>query len=64
MDSAGVGKINTISQAVFEGMTPKTDKECEQYAKGAKLGGCRCEVDSDCLISKWVNAYLYHIFQT
>ncbi|XP_041357381.1 VWFA and cache domain-containing protein 1-like [Gigantopelta aegis] len=50
MDSAGVGKINTISQAVFEGMTPKTDKECEQYAKGAKLGGCKCEVDSDCLI--------------
>ncbi|ESO88121.1 hypothetical protein LOTGIDRAFT_165858 [Lottia gigantea] len=49
MDAAGVGKINTISQAVFEGMTPKTDKECETW-KGSPLpGGCKCDLDSDCM---------------
>ncbi|XP_050400585.1 voltage-dependent calcium channel subunit alpha-2/delta-2 [Patella vulgata] len=49
MDAAGVGKINTISQAVFEGMTPKTDRECEVF-KGRPLpGGCKCDLDSDCM---------------
>nr|KAI8754030.1 voltage-dependent calcium channel subunit alpha-2/delta-3-like [Biomphalaria glabrata] len=50
MDSAGVGKINTISQAVFEGMTPKSDQDCAEFPKGQLMGGCRCEVDSDCYI--------------
>ncbi|BFY99384.1 hypothetical protein BsWGS_02424 [Bradybaena similaris] len=50
MDSAGVGKINTISQAVFEGMTPKTDKECANFTKGKLMGGCVCDVDLDCYI--------------
>ncbi|PVD23318.1 hypothetical protein C0Q70_16586 [Pomacea canaliculata] len=48
MDSAGVGKIITISQAVFEGMTPKTDEECAKYLPGQRMGGCRCDQDSDC----------------
>ncbi|CAL1539791.1 unnamed protein product [Lymnaea stagnalis] len=50
MDSAGVGKINTISQAVFEGMTPKTDEECANFTKGKLMGGCHCDVDTDCYI--------------
>ncbi|XP_067678444.1 voltage-dependent calcium channel subunit alpha-2/delta-2-like [Haliotis asinina] len=50
MDAAGVGKINTISQAVFEGMTPKTDEECAKFEKGSLLGGCKCNLDTDCLI--------------
>ncbi|XP_059149465.1 voltage-dependent calcium channel subunit alpha-2/delta-2-like [Physella acuta] len=49
MDSAGVGKINTISQAVFEGMTPKEDKDCN-ITHGKLMGGCPCSVDSDCYI--------------
>ncbi|GFR88739.1 voltage-dependent calcium channel subunit alpha-2/delta-2-like, partial [Elysia marginata] len=51
MDSAGVGKVNTISQAVFEGMTPKTTEECAAV-KGPKMGGCPCDVDSDCYIKR------------
>ncbi|XP_070196192.1 voltage-dependent calcium channel subunit alpha-2/delta-2-like [Littorina saxatilis] len=50
MDSAGVGKINTISQAVFEGMTPKNDHDCDDIEVGKKLGGCPCEEDTDCLM--------------
>lgn len=53
MDSAGVGKIITISQAVFEGMTPKTDEECAKYLPGQRMGGCRCDQDSDCYMSKY-----------
>ncbi|RUS88477.1 hypothetical protein EGW08_003735 [Elysia chlorotica] len=49
MDSAGVGKVNTISQAVFEGMTPKTTEEC---IANPKMGGCPCEVDNDCYIKR------------
>ncbi|XP_005108179.1 voltage-dependent calcium channel subunit alpha-2/delta-2 [Aplysia californica] len=52
MDSAGVGKINTISQAVFEGMTPKTDEECMNFTRGNFMGGCKCDVDDDCYIKK------------
>ncbi|CAI9736897.1 Hypothetical predicted protein [Octopus vulgaris] len=48
MDAAGVGKIVTISQAVFEGMTPRTTEECVKM-KGPKPGGCTCNFDEDCL---------------
>ncbi|GFO18775.1 voltage-dependent calcium channel subunit alpha-2/delta-2-like [Plakobranchus ocellatus] len=51
MDSAGVGKVNTISQAVFEGMTHKNEEECNQTTKGPIMGGCPCNVDSDCYIN-------------
>ena len=48
-----MGKINTISQAVFEGMKPKTDEECYNISKtGPWPGGCKCNVDEDCIISK------------
>ncbi|KAL4236042.1 hypothetical protein ACF0H5_004428 [Mactra antiquata] len=51
MDAAGVGKINTISQAVFEGMKKKTDEECHNISQtGPWPGGCKCNVDEDCII--------------
>ncbi|XP_069125986.1 LOW QUALITY PROTEIN: voltage-dependent calcium channel subunit alpha-2/delta-2-like [Argopecten irradians] len=50
MDAAGVGKINTISQAVFEGMTPRTQKECLNISKtGPWPGGCKCNVNENCI---------------
>ena len=53
MDAAGVGKINTISQAVFEGMKPKSDEECLNISStGPWPGGCKCNVDEDCIISE------------
>lgn len=51
MDAAGVGKIVTISQAVFEGMTPRTDEDCFNITKPLP-GGCVCEVDTDCISRK------------
>lgn len=53
MDAAGVGKINTISQAVFEGMKVKSEEECRNFSQtGPWPGGCKCNVDDDCIISK------------
>ena len=49
MDAAGVGKIITISQAVFEGMAARTDEECNNITD-KKPGGCRCQSDDDCII--------------
>ncbi len=51
MDAAGAGKIISISQAVFEGMTNRTDEMCKNIT-GPKPGGCRCYTDSDCIIGK------------
>ncbi|XP_063400495.1 voltage-dependent calcium channel subunit alpha-2/delta-2-like [Mytilus trossulus] len=50
MDAAGVGKINTISQAVFEGMPVISNDECTNASQnGVPLpGGCRCDLDTDC----------------
>ncbi|XP_067936801.1 voltage-dependent calcium channel subunit alpha-2/delta-1-like [Watersipora subatra] len=49
MDAAGVGKIITISQALFEGMTPRNETECEQdYGEGPYPGGCTCIRNEDC----------------
>lgn len=49
MDAAGVGKIITISQAVFEGMLVREDLgECAKF-KELKPGGCPCETDFNCL---------------
>lgn len=51
MDAAGVGKIITISQAVFEGMTNRTTEECLKKSQtGPWPGGCKCNTDSDCII--------------
>ena len=53
MDAAGVGKIITISQAVFEGMTPRTEEECLNISKtGPWPGGCKCIRDENCIIGK------------
>lgn len=49
MDAAGVGKIITISQAVFEGMVPRTTAECEEYHNVTKPGGCVCTHDEECI---------------
>ncbi|XP_052774120.1 voltage-dependent calcium channel subunit alpha-2/delta-3-like isoform X2 [Mya arenaria] len=58
MDAAGVGKINTISQAVFEGMKVKTEEECSNFSlTGPWPGGCKCNVDEDCIIKV---CYLSH----
>ncbi|PAA92856.1 hypothetical protein BOX15_Mlig015658g4 [Macrostomum lignano] len=46
-DSAGSGKIITISQAVFEGMDNKTDG-CNVTGKTKKPGGCPCEEGDEC----------------
>ena len=50
MDAAGVGKIITISQALFEGMTPRNMSDCKRdYGeKGPYPGGCLCKRDEDC----------------
>ena len=55
MDAAGVGKINTISQAVFEGMKVKSEEECRNFSDtGPWPGGCKCNVDDDCIISEYL----------
>ncbi|XP_071807181.1 voltage-dependent calcium channel subunit alpha-2/delta-3-like [Asterias amurensis] len=48
MDSAGVGKIISVSQAVFEGMPIIADEECDKI-EGQKPGGCQCSTDDDCV---------------
>ena len=49
MDAAGVGKIITISQALFEGMTSRNMSDCvRDYGKGPYPGGCLCEKGEDC----------------
>lgn len=51
MDAAGVGKIITISQAVFEGMTPRPEEDCMNIsASGPWPGGCTCSSENDCII--------------
>ena len=53
MDAAGVGKIVTISQAVFEGMTPMTSDQClNMSTSGPWPGGCRCQTNADCISGK------------
>ncbi|XP_055337095.1 voltage-dependent calcium channel subunit alpha-2/delta-3-like [Paramacrobiotus metropolitanus] len=50
MDSAGVGKIITISQAVFEGLPLKRQAEClKRNPTGPWEGGCECTQDKDCI---------------
>ena len=51
MDAAGVGKIITISQALFEGITPRNMSEClaRWGDKGPYPGGCLCDRDEDCI---------------
>jgi hypothetical protein len=65
MDAAGVGKINTISQAVFEGMKVKTEEECRNFSdSGPWPGGCKCNVDDDCIISKSTCFFVYNKYNT
>ena len=54
MDAAGVGKIITISQAVFEGMIPyMTTEECQNISEtGPWPGGCPCNTAEDCIIGE------------
>ena len=53
MDAAGVGKIITVSQALFEGITSRTTEECLNIsASGPWPGGCRCDTDEDCIIGE------------
>ncbi|XP_071499643.1 voltage-dependent calcium channel subunit alpha-2/delta-3-like [Diadema antillarum] len=51
MDAAGVGKIISLSQAVFEGMENKTKEECEGLS-GKLPGGCQCHTNRDCISGK------------
>lgn len=50
MDSAGVGKIITISQAVFEGLPVFVRPE---DCRGLKKGGCDCISDKECLSGEY-----------
>jgi hypothetical protein len=53
MDAAGVGKIITISQAVFEGMTSRSDEKCSNFSTtGPWPGGCKCNDDDECISRK------------
>ncbi|XP_002735490.2 VWFA and cache domain-containing protein 1-like [Saccoglossus kowalevskii] len=54
MDAAGVGKIISISQAIFEGMPLRTQEECDMV-EGLKPGGCVCESYEECL-----SGHCYH----
>ena len=48
-----MGKIITISQALFEGMMSSTDEYCHNVSEaGPWPGGCRCSKDADCIIGK------------
>ncbi|XP_064625749.1 voltage-dependent calcium channel subunit alpha-2/delta-2-like isoform X2 [Lineus longissimus] len=50
MDAAGVGKIITISQAVFEGMLGRSNEWCaESSLTGPWAGGCKCNQDEECI---------------
>ena len=50
MDAAGVGKIITISQALFEGITPRNWSSClKEFGLGPYPGGCLCKEDKDCI---------------
>ncbi|XP_063967969.1 voltage-dependent calcium channel subunit alpha-2/delta-3-like [Lytechinus pictus] len=51
MDAAGVGKIISLSQAVFEGMENKTRESCEKLT-GKLPGGCECQTNKDCFSGK------------
>ncbi len=51
MDAAGVGKIITISQALFEGMPARTESECYNLTKPLP-GGCLCSKDEECISGK------------
>ncbi|XP_030839369.1 voltage-dependent calcium channel subunit alpha-2/delta-3-like [Strongylocentrotus purpuratus] len=51
MDAAGVGKIISLSQAVFEGMENKTRESCEKLT-GKLPGGCECQTNKDCISGK------------
>ena len=48
MDAAGVGKIITISQALFEGMIPRAAGDCDNMTS-PKPGGCPCKGGADCI---------------
>ena len=53
-----MGKIITISQAVFEGMTNRTVEECLNFSlKGPWPGGCKCNTDTDCIIGETTFVY-------
>ena len=58
MDAAGVGKIITISQALFEGITPRNMSEClaRWGDKGPYPGGCLCDRDEDCISGELPNS--------
>ncbi|CAH1252963.1 CACNA2D2 [Branchiostoma lanceolatum] len=51
LDAAGVGKVVTLSRAIFEGMPIPDQEECENAtAMDKKLpGGCHCERNGECL---------------
>ncbi|XP_038057398.1 voltage-dependent calcium channel subunit alpha-2/delta-3-like [Patiria miniata] len=51
MDSAGVGKIISVSQAVFEGMPTIDEEQCD-LVDGKKPGGCKCSTDADCVSAR------------
>lgn len=57
MDAAGVGKIITISQALFEGITARNWSSCqEEYGKNGPFpGGCLCRDNRDCISRKIIN---------
>ncbi|KAJ8032799.1 Voltage-dependent calcium channel subunit alpha-2/delta-2 [Holothuria leucospilota] len=46
MDAAGVGKIISISQAVYEGMPNTSQEDCQ--VSGKKPPGCECHSNADC----------------
>ncbi|ELU06451.1 hypothetical protein CAPTEDRAFT_215114 [Capitella teleta] len=48
MDAAGVGKIITISQALFEGMIPRKPNQCAHLTPPFP-SGCPCRGSSDCI---------------
>lgn len=53
MDAAGVGKIITISQALFEGMMARSVEECLNISMtGPWPSGCTCNLDKDCIIGQ------------
>ena len=61
MDAAGVGKIISISQAIFEGMTARTTEECQNMTKPWP-GGCRCQSNDDCEIGLCCYSEFPHSF--
>ena len=57
MDAAGVGKIISLSQAIFEGMENKTKEICE-LETGKLPGGCECQSNEDCISGIWNDCLL------